>query len=106
MKPEERARLEVQAMQFAMAAQRAVAMGVSVLTLAFVGIPLSLQVGRKETYANIAFALALGILYYFLMIVVEWLEGVPALRPDLLMWAPNAIFLVAGFVLMRRAARH
>ena len=44
--------------------------------------------------------------YYFLIIVVTWLENNPALRPDLLVWLPNLLFQAAALYWIVRAARH
>lgn len=85
--------------------QKNFAMSFSVFSLAIFGIPLAIQVGRKETYANLAIALVIAMTYYFLMIVVSWLEEVPALRPDLLVWVPNLIFQSIGLFMMYRASR-
>lgn len=86
--------------------QKNFAMAFSVFSLAIFGVPLAIQVGRKETYANLAIALIIAMSYYFLMIIVSWMEDVPALRADLLIWLPNIIFQGVGFWLMRRASRH
>lgn len=85
--------------------QKNFAMAFSVFSLAIFGIPLAIQVGRKETYANLAIALVIAMTYYFLMIVVSWLEEVPSLRADLLVWAPNLVFQSIGLFLMHRASR-
>ncbi len=69
--------------------QRNLAMGFSVFSMCLVAIPLAIRIGRKETYANFALALGLALSFYFLMVVVSWLESRPALRPDLLIWLPN-----------------
>ena len=86
--------------------QKNFAMAFSVFSLAIFGVPLAIQVGRKETYANLAIALVIAMTYYFLMIIVSWMENNPALRADLLIWVPNIIFQAVGFWLMRRASRH
>lgn len=86
--------------------QKNFAMAFSVFSLAVFGVPLAIQVGRKETYANLAIALVIAMSYYFLMIVVSWMEETPALRADLLIWIPNLIFQGVGFWLMCRASRH
>ncbi|MFW2478801.1 MAG: LptF/LptG family permease [Lentimonas sp.] len=86
--------------------QKNFAMAFSVFSLAIFGVPLAIQVGRKETYANLAIALIIAMTYYFLMIIVSWMEDVPALRADILIWIPNIIFQAVGFWLMRRASRH
>jgi len=94
-------RLEVQ-----MHIQKNFALAFSVFSLAVFGIPLAIQVGRKETYANLGIALVIAMSYYFLLIMVSWLEGKPALRPDLLIWLPNLIFQAVGFWMIYRASRH
>ena len=86
--------------------QKGFSMAFSVFSLAIFGIPLAIQVGRKETYANLAIALVIAMTYYFLMIVVSWLEGQPAWRPDILIWLPNLIFQSIGFYLIRKANRY
>jgi lipopolysaccharide export system permease protein len=94
-------RLEVQ-----MHLQKNFAMAFSVFSLAVFGVPLAIQMGRKETYANLGIALVIAMSYYFLMIVVSWLEEMPELRPDLLIWLPNLLFQAAGFWLLFRTGRH
>ncbi|MGJ8639410.1 MAG: LptF/LptG family permease [Opitutaceae bacterium] len=86
--------------------QKNFAMAFSVFSLAIFGVPLAIQVGRKETYANLAIAIVISMTYYFLMIIVSWMEGNPALRADILIWIPNIVFQGVGFWLMRRASRH
>lgn len=96
-----KARMKVQ-----MHMQKSFAMAFSVFSLAIFGVPLAIQVGRKESYANLAIALIIAMSYYFLIIAVSWLEGARALRPDLLIWLPNIIFQAVGFYLIQRANRH
>ena len=86
--------------------QKNFALAFSVFSLAVFGVPLAIQVGRKETYANLGIALVIAMTYYFLIIMVSWLEDVPSLRPDLLIWLPNLIFQGAGFWMIYRASRH
>lgn len=94
-------RLEVQ-----MHLQKNFAMAYSVFSLAVFGVPLAIHVGRQETYANLGIALVIAMSYYFLMIMVSWLEEKPTLRPDLLIWLPNLIFQGFGFWMLHRASRH
>jgi lipopolysaccharide export system permease protein len=77
----------------------------AVFTLALIGVPLGIQVSRRETSANLGVALALAMAYYFLTVVIGWLEDRPELRPDLLMWLPNLIFLGVGLWLFWRTDR-
>jgi lipopolysaccharide export system permease protein len=93
-------------MKVQMHLQKNFAMAFSVFSLAIFGVPLAIQVGRKESYANLAIALIIAMTYYLLVIAVSWLEGVPALRPDLLVWLPNIMFQAVGFYLIQRANRH
>ena len=86
--------------------QKNFALAFSVFSLAVFGVPLAIQVGRKETYANLGIALVIAMTYYFLIIIVSWLEDVPSLRPDLLIWLPNLIFQGVGFWMIYRASRH
>ena len=86
--------------------QKNFALAFSVFSLAVFGVPLAIQVGRKETYANLGIALIIAMTYYFLIIMVSWLENAPALRPDLLIWLPNLIFQGIGFWMIYRMNRH
>ena len=86
--------------------QKNFALAFSVFSLAVFGVPLAIHVGRKETYANLGIALVIAMSYYFLIIMVSWLEGHPSLRPDLLIWLPNLIFQSIGFWMIYRAIRH
>ncbi len=86
--------------------QKNSALAYSLFSLAIFGVPLAMRIGRKESYANFGIALAIAMGYYFLMIVVSWMEGMIALRADLLIWLPNILFQGAGFYLLIRANRH
>lgn len=77
----------------------------SVFSLAFLAVPLAVRVGRAETFVNAAVALAVALTYYLLTSMAGYVKD-PAFRPDLLVWAPNALVLAAGLWLLRRASRH
>jgi len=77
----------------------------SVLSFALIAIPLGIKVSRKETSANLGLALALAMAYYFGTIMVSWMDGHPALRPDLLMWLPNLGFQTLGFWMFYKVDR-
>ena len=83
--------------------QKNLAMAFSVLSLTLIGIPLGIKVSRKETYANLGLALTLAMGYYFLIIIVGWLEKAPQLRPDIIIWIPNLVFQSIGIWLIFRA---
>ena len=80
-------------------------MSLAVLSFALVGVPLGIRVSRKETSANLGVAVALFLGYYFLTMMVGWLDRHPEYRPDLLYWAPNLAFLGIAIWLFRRAER-
>lgn len=98
--------MSVERLKIQMHIQKNFALAFSVFSLAVFGVPLAIQVGRKETYANLGIALVIAMTYYFLIIMVSWLEDLPSLRPDLLIWLPNLIFQAIGFWMIRRASRH
>lgn len=83
--------------------QEKFAMAFSILSFTLVGIPLGVRMQRKETSANLGLALALAMTYYFLIILIGWLDKWPELRPDLLMWIPNLAFQGLGVWLFARA---
>lgn len=92
--------------KFQMQIQKNFAMAFSVLALAIVAIPLGIRSSRSETYANSAIALGLAMVFYFMIVVVSWLEKKPYLRPDLLIWTPTLIFGITGCLLFRRMNQH
>ena len=60
------------------------------------------DVSRRETSANLGLALVLVLGYYFLTVMIKWLDRHPEYRPDLLLWVPNLLFLALGIWLFRR----
>ena len=93
-------------MKVQMVIQDKFATAFAVFTFALIGVPLGIKVSRRETSANLGVALALAMTYYFLTVIIGWLENRPALRPDLLTWLPNLIFLGVGLWLFWRVDRH
>ncbi|MCF7688921.1 MAG: LptF/LptG family permease [Cephaloticoccus sp.] len=74
----------------------------AMLSFALIGVPLGIKVSRRETSANLGVAVALALGYYFLTVMVNWLDRHPEYRPDLLFWIPNLIFLALGLWLFGR----
>lgn len=106
----ERGRLEAtgtpeEQMKVAMAIAEKASTALAVLAFAVIAVPLGIRVSRKETSANLGVALILVMTYYFLTIIVSWLEGRPAWRPDLLMWLPALFFFGLGVWMFRRVER-
>ena len=75
------------------------------LTFAVVGVPLGIKVSRRETSANLGVAVLLALGYYLLTVMIGWLDRHPEYRPDLLLWLPNAVFLLLGAWLFSRIER-
>ena len=92
-------------MEVAMAINEKASTAVAVLAFAFLAVPLGIKVSRRETSANLGVALLLVMGYYFLTIIVGWLEKFPAARPDLLLWVPALLFLGLGAWLFQRVGR-
>ena len=76
-----------------------------VFSFALLAIPLGIRTQRKESSANIGLALLLVVVYYVLSVAVGWLDKRPDLHPEILIWLPNAIFIAAGLLMLRRVER-
>jgi lipopolysaccharide export system permease protein len=92
-------------MKVTLTIQDKINMALAIFTFAFVGVPLGIKVSRRETSANLAVAVLLALGYYFLIVVVGWLDQHPEYRPDLLLWVPNILLLGLGLWLLRRLDR-
>jgi lipopolysaccharide export system permease protein len=77
----------------------------AVLSLALIGVPLGIKVSRRETSANFGVAVGLTLAYYLMTVSIKVLDRHPEYRPDILLWLPNLIFIVAGFWLMKRIGK-
>ncbi|HEU5077573.1 MAG TPA: LptF/LptG family permease [Opitutaceae bacterium] len=77
----------------------------TVFSFALIAVPLGITVSRRETSANLGVALILALSYYFMSMLVQALEDVPQLRPDLLLWLPNVVFIFVAIWLYRRTER-
>lgn len=92
-------------MKIAVALNEKAAGSLMILAFALMAIPLGIKVSRKETTANLGVALLLALSYYFLNVMVGWLDQSVALRPDLWVWLPPALFIGVGAWLYRRVER-
>ncbi|PWU06817.1 MAG: hypothetical protein C5B43_01190 [Verrucomicrobia bacterium] len=86
--------------------QRKFAMAFSVLALVLIAVPLGIKASRAETYANLGIAVILALIYYGMIILVTWFDEVPKLRPDLLIWIPNLVFIFLGLYLLKKANKN
>ncbi len=85
--------------------QQKFAMAFSVLALVSLAIPLGIKVSRQETMVNMVLALLLALAYYTCLVLLSWTEKYPHLRPDLLVWLPNIVFLSLGLGLFIRGQK-
>ena len=94
-----------QRMKVSIAINEKAAGSFTILAFTLLAIPLGIKVSRKETSANRGIALALALGYFFLNVMVGWLDRSPALRPDLWLWLPPVLFIGLGVVMFRRVER-
>ncbi len=80
--------------------QRRLAMSCACFTFALVGIPIAMSAGRKETSISFVISLGIAVSYYILVIVALALKEKASAYPELIIWAPNLIFQIAGFLLL------
>ena len=85
--------------------QRNLAQAYSVLALSIIAIPLSLRIGRKESYLNALIALFIALLYHFLFILMSWFDDFSNFRSDLLVWFPNILYQSIGMWLFAKEAK-
>jgi lipopolysaccharide export system permease protein len=66
------------------------------IVFTLVGIPLGITAQRRET--SIGFALSLGVVvgYMVFIICADAFAEKASLRPHLIMWVPNVLFLAIG----------
>ena len=79
----------------------------SVACIAFVliGLPLGIQVQRRETSIGILLSLVLAVLWYLLIIVAECFKKNPAYYPELLLWIPNLTLEAIGIYLLWKQSK-
>ncbi len=75
------------------------------VTFALIGIPLGITAQRQETSAGFALSLLVALSYFLIIIVVNAFREKSQVHPEVLIWLPNAIFLVLGAVLFYRVNR-
>ncbi len=73
--------------------------------LGLIGIPLAITAHRKETSAGFALSLAVAFAYFFLLTLADVARSHPKWHPELLIWAPNVIFITAGVWMFWRLNR-
>ena len=69
------------------------------------GVPLGVTAHRRETSIGFAMGLIVAFTYFLFVIIADTLRGNPKVHPELLIWAPNVLFIILGVFLFRRLAR-
>jgi len=103
--PEAAAAAQREKLKIELIVQEKFNLSLAVFSFALLGVPLGIKVSRRETSANLGIALLLVLGYYFLTVMIKWLDQNPEYRPELLFWLPNLLFLGLGTLLFRRLDR-
>jgi lipopolysaccharide export system permease protein len=85
--------------------QKRIALSMACISFVLIGIPLGIQVQRRETSIGILVSLAVTVAYYFLVILAESLKQSPHMYPELIVWMPNLVFQGVGIYLIRKQQR-
>jgi len=72
------------------------------IAFAIIGIPLGIRAHRSEKTIGFLICLALIAVHYALVISITAFNDNYAMRPDLLVWAPDILFVVTGSLLLWR----
>ncbi len=72
---------------------------------ALVGVPLAITAHRKETSIGFLFSLMVAFVYFFFIIMADTVRNNPKFHPEILIWAPNVIFISLGAWLFYRLSK-
>ena len=75
------------------------------IAFALVGVPLAITAHRKETSVGFIFSLLVAFIYFFFIIVANAVRENPKAHPELLIWAPNIIFITLGSWMFYRLSK-
>ncbi len=84
---------------------RRFAFSVSCITFALIGVPLGIVAQRRENSAGFVLSMVIAVVYYALLNVASMMRDREEMRPDLLMWIPNLLFIALGVYLFLRLSR-
>ncbi len=72
---------------------------------ALIGVPLAITAQRKETSVGFLLSLVVAFVYFFFIILANAVRENPRFHPELLIWAPNVLFISLGAFLFWRLSR-
>ena len=75
------------------------------VAFALMAVPLGVTAHRRETSIGFLISLVVAFGYFLFVIAADALRATPSVRPELLVWIPNVLFIVLGAFLFRRLAR-
>jgi lipopolysaccharide export system permease protein len=81
------------------------ALSMACVSFVLIGIPLGVQVQRRETSIGILISLSLAVVYYLLIIFAEGFKDRPHLFPEFIVWIPNLLFEFIGLFLIWKQSR-
>jgi lipopolysaccharide export system permease protein len=75
------------------------------LAFALIGVPLAITAQRKETSIGFLLSLAVAVVYFLFIIAADMVKADPRKHAEVLVWAPNVLFVGLGLVLFLRLSR-
>jgi lipopolysaccharide export system permease protein len=82
-----------------------ISLSLACLTFTFIGVPIAILFHRKETTIGFGLGLIVACSYFVFYMVADNCRDNPAVRPQVLMWLANAVFIPLGGALFRHLAR-
>lgn len=75
------------------------------IAFAIIGIPLGIRAHRSEKTIGFLICLALIAVHYAMVISITAFSEQYVIRPDILVWIPDIVFLITGMILLWRNHR-
>lgn len=75
------------------------------IAFALVGVPLAITAHRKETSIGFLFSLIVAFVYFFFIVIADSVRNNPKAHPELLIWAPNVLFITLGIWLFYKLCK-
>jgi LPS export ABC transporter permease LptF len=79
----------------------------SLASLAFglIGVPLAMTAQRKETSVGFLLSLVVAFTYFLFIIIADTFKTSPKMHPELMVWAPNVLFIGLGLYMFIKLSR-